>query len=51
MSAFENPALRDEAQGAAQRVTRHIGLIGEEGASTQHSDSPAKQIYRGVQNG
>ena len=51
MDASENSALRDEAQEAAQRVTRHIEQIGEERASTRRSDSPAKWMYRGVQNG
>jgi hypothetical protein len=30
MGTFKNSLLRDEAQGAAQRRTRHIRLIGEE---------------------
>jgi hypothetical protein len=27
---YKNSEFRDEAQGAAQRMTRHIELIGEE---------------------
>jgi len=30
MGASKNSLLRDEAQGAAQRMTRHIEWIGEE---------------------
>jgi hypothetical protein len=30
LEASRNSLLRDEAQGAAQRTTRHIDLIGEE---------------------
>jgi hypothetical protein len=30
MGTFRNLFLRDEAQGAAQRMTRHIEWIGEE---------------------
>jgi hypothetical protein len=51
MNTSENLALRNEAQEAAQRTTRHIEWIGEERASTRRSDSPAKRIYRGVHNG
>jgi len=51
MNTSENLALRDGAQEAAQRATRHIEWIGEEQASTRRSDSPAKRIYRGIHNG
>ncbi len=35
-------------QGAAQRATRHAGLVGEERASTRHSSAFAQQVGRGV---
>jgi len=51
MKISENSALRDKAQEAAQRATRHIEWIGEERVSTRRSDLPAKRICRGVHNG
>lgn len=35
---------RAEVQEAALRMTRHTDSVGEDRASTRHSDSPAKQI-------
>jgi 8-amino-7-oxononanoate synthase len=46
--ALKNRCERNEMQGAAQRATRHTGVVGEERESTRHGRSPAQQDFQRI---